>query len=143
MSWSPPAEADLGDSEIEVTVTDGGQPPEKDTRLLTLRLTDDSALYTYFIGAVVQDGQAEAWLYDRSMNRRTVVREGEEFRIADVAGKVTRIQEDVMEVESGAQMYRLELGQNLRNWTPAGQAEGSISPDPAGGSGQDRRPGRG
>ena len=73
---------------MEITVTDAGSPRKPTRRTLTLRLTDDNALYTYFVGAVIDNGKPEAWLYDRSTNRRTVVREGEEFRIADVTGKV-------------------------------------------------------
>jgi hypothetical protein len=125
LNWSPPAEANLGEFEVEITVTDAGQPAESDRRTLTLRLTDDNALYTYFVGSVVHNGVREAWLYDRSTNQRTVVHEGEEFRIADLTGKVTRITEDAMDVESGEHVYRLELGQNLRGWTPT---EGTIRP---------------
>ncbi|MBL8851480.1 MAG: cadherin repeat domain-containing protein [Planctomycetaceae bacterium] len=134
VSWSPSAEANLGESQVEITVADSGDPSETDTRTLTMRLTDDNALYTYFVGTVIDKGKPEAWLYDRSTNQRTVVREGEEFRIADVTGKVVRIRENGLDVESGDQTYRLELGQNLRSWTPTSTEDVRVNGDPDGSS---------
>jgi hypothetical protein len=134
LAWSPPAEADLGEFPLEITVTDGGQPPASDTRTLTLRLADDNALYTYLIGTVVENGVREAWLYDRSANRRTVVREGEQVKVADITGTVRRIAEESVEIESGGQTYRLDLGQNLREWTQTTSAERPANADSVSGS---------
>lgn len=136
LAWIPDDELDLGEFEVEISVTDGGQPPESDRRTLTLKLADDNALYTYFSGAVAFNGVWEAWLYDRSTGRNTVVRVGEEFQIADVSARVVRIGEDVLDVQSGEQVYQLKLGQNLRAWTPAATAENSASGDGATGSGK-------
>lgn len=135
LSWSPPAEMDLGEFDVEVTVGDSGQPAESDTRTLTLRLVDDNALYTYLTGTIRENGNWEAWLYDRSTNGLTVVRSGQEFRIADVAGKAIRIDESSVDIESEGQLYQLQLGQNLRSWTPVERQSDSTSGDTAVGSG--------
>ncbi|MEX0585380.1 MAG: Ig domain-containing protein, partial [Pirellulales bacterium] len=136
LQWSPPAEMDLGNSDVEITVTDSGQPPETDRRTLTLQLVDDNALYTYFTGTVAVSGNWEAWLYDRSTNQLTVVRTGDEFRIADVSGKAVRIDENAMDIESGGQVYRLQLGENLRSWSPTGTADAPATSGGTGGSGE-------
>lgn len=135
MSWSPDAGLELGEFEVEVTITDSGLPPATDRRTVKLQLADDSAQYTYLSGTIASGGAREAWLYDRSTNKLTVVRAGQEFQIADVSGKVVRIDEDEIEVQSGEQVYHLKMGQNLRNWTPAASPAPAANGDATKGSG--------
>lgn len=134
LSWSPPEEADLGEFALEITVADDGQPPATDTKTLTLRLADDNALYTYLIGTVVENGVREAWLYDRSSNRRTVLREGGPVQVADISGTVRQIAEEHVEIDAGGQTYRLDLGRNLREWTQTTASSSPATSDPAKGS---------
>lgn len=136
MSWTPDAGLDLGDFEVEVTVTDTGLPPATDQRTVTLKLVDDSAQYTYLSGTIASGGAREAWLYDRSTNKLTIVRAGQEFQIADVTGKVVRVDEDAMDVQSGEQVYHLKMGQNLRNWTPVSSESPAANGDASKGSGE-------
>lgn len=129
LTWMPPADMSLGEITLQVTVTDTGVPPATATQPLTLRLVDDSGLYTYFVGSVGQGGSREAWLYDRSTNRRTVLRKGDTFQIADIAGTVLQITEDSLDVRSGEGVYRLDIGKNLRNWRAIQNRGGAVTTD--------------
>jgi len=134
LAWSPPEEADLGEFALEITVTDSGQPPASDTKTITLRLADDNAIYTYLIGTVVENGVREAWLYDRSSNRRTVLLEGGPLQVADISGTVRRIAEEHVEIDAGGRTYRLDLGRNLREWTQTTASSSPATPETVEGS---------
>lgn len=135
LSWSPPAETDLGEFAVEVTVTDAGQPAASDTGTITLQLADDSALYTYLVGTVQVNGVPEAWLYDRSSNRRTTVRTGDQVQVADIVGTVRRIEDEWVEIESAGQTYRLDFNRNLREWTQTTSTGSPANPAPPASSG--------
>ena len=81
-------------------------------------LAEDTAQETYLIAAIAQDDEREAWLYDRAANRKTTLREGEAFAVADVKGRVLAIGRDFVLFESGDASWRLELGQSLREMVP-------------------------
>jgi hypothetical protein len=116
--WTPSPQLSLEDLEVEVTVTDSGSPPESDTATLTLRLRDDAALYTHLIGSISQGDQREAWILDRTTNRRTTLHEGDKVSVADFAGTVEQIEPEAIRVRSDGALYRLGIGENFRNLKP-------------------------
>ena len=63
---------DLGELELELTVTDAGTPPESDSVDLVFNLLDDNAIYTRLVGTIVQGENSEAWLYDPATDDRTL-----------------------------------------------------------------------
>lgn len=116
--WTPSDDLSIEDIQVEVTVTDGGSPPESDTATLTLRLRDDAALYTYLVGSITQGDKREAWLLDRTTNRRTTLHEGDKVSVADFAGTVAQIEPEAIRMLSDGQLYRLAIGDNFRKVTP-------------------------
>ncbi len=135
--WTPSAELPLGDMEVEVSVTDNGSPPETDTATLTLDLRDDVALYTYYVGYVIQGNRSEAWLLDRTTNRRTRLYVGDKLSVADITGTVEEIERDYLRVRSSGQLLELAQGSNLRSLKPVAETASPVSVDPDETSGDD------
>ena len=118
LTWKPPLEAVPGEMELTVRVTDNGEPPLSASQTVKLTIADDVALYTYLTGIVDVSGRQQAWLRDRTTNRRTVVGVGDEFRFADVAGTVREMGYDYVVIERADGRYQLRTGQNLRQLEP-------------------------
>lgn len=129
--WTPSTDLPLEDIDVEVTVTDSGSPPEADTATLTLRLRDDATLYTYLIGSISQGDSREAWLLDRTTNRRTTLHEGDPVSVADFAGTVEQIEPEAIRILSDGQLYRLRIGENFRSLTPATEPVSTMNERPA------------
>lgn len=77
----------------------------------------DPAEFVYAVGRVVVADQTELWLYDRLNNELHRIREGEQFSLAGVQGRVVQVLEDgavIETMESSPRRLFLELGSNLR-----------------------------
>jgi hypothetical protein len=65
-----------------------------------------------------------AWLYDRTNNRLYWLRQGQEFNVAGVSGKVlgiaVRRPKATLEIDN--RTWNLPLGKNLREIRPAAEA---------------------
>ena len=60
-----------------------------------------------------QNGVADAWLYDRRTNVRTVLTVGASFQVGGITGRVVSIDADSVTLFSDGSEWRLELGENL------------------------------
>lgn len=127
--WTPSAELPLGEVEVEVSVTDDGSPPETDTATLTLDLQDDAAGYTYYVGYIIQGDKSEAWLLDRTTNRRTKLYVGDPIEIADITGTVESIERDYLRIRTSGQLLELASGANLRSLKPVAESVSPVSVD--------------
>lgn len=77
----------------------------------------DTAEHVYLVASLTSGEELDAWLYDRSSNKRTILREGSNFEVAGVSGKVLKISGDYVRVEINGETWRLELGKSLRQMT--------------------------
>ncbi|QDU37740.1 Putative Ig domain protein [Maioricimonas rarisocia] len=139
LRWSIPLEAEPGERQVTVKVTDSGMPPAEDSQAVTLDVRDDAALYTYLVGCLVQEQTAQALLYDRSSNSNLLLTDGDFFEAADLQLFVLSIAVDHVTVSDGAEVYRLNIGRNFREMQllppekPAGEtatSEVSVSDPP-------------
>lgn len=74
----------------------------------------DTAEHVYLVANVAEDDVPEAWLYDRSANKSTVLREGTPFEVAGVKGMVEKIGRDYVMLKIDDAQWRLEQGQNMK-----------------------------
>lgn len=74
----------------------------------------DAAEHVYLVASLARGDARDAWLYDRTANKKSVLVEGESFQAAGVDGTVTSIGTDFVVLKIGDEEWRLELGQNLR-----------------------------
>ncbi|MBW3542673.1 MAG: putative Ig domain-containing protein [Planctomycetes bacterium] len=115
LTWTPPLTVPAGPTQFTVIVSDDGEPPMEVSRTLNLDVRLDPASFTYLVGSVADGDVREAWLYDRSTNRRTVVRPGDTFAVADLTAYVLDVGLDYLMLASGDATWKLPLGKNLRS----------------------------
>lgn len=130
LTWTPEDSVPVGETIARITATDDGMPPQSSTLELTLDVQDDLAMFTRLTGIFAKDADRRAILYDRSQNKTTELREGDTFAVADVRGTVTTIAAKFLIFTSNDEARRLELGQSLREATPA-TIEKPVTDNPA------------
>ncbi|MDZ4686407.1 MAG: hypothetical protein SH850_15165, partial [Planctomycetaceae bacterium] len=121
----------LGDYTVNVVVSDDGLPPQTVTIAIPVKVEDDAASFTFLVGIISRDGVPEGWLYDRSQDKKTVVKMGDEVKVADVSGQVTEIGKDYLLLKHGETQHRLDLGTNLRQMVTAATAAKTATEPPA------------
>lgn len=114
LAWSPGQSVKPGTYPIQVVVSDDGTPAQSSTESFNIKLQEDSAQYTYLIACLSVDEDRFAWLYDRANNKKTNLRLGSKFEIADATAKVTNIADDFLLFQIGSATYRISTGENLR-----------------------------
>ncbi|HVJ66396.1 MAG TPA: putative Ig domain-containing protein, partial [Caulifigura sp.] len=61
VTWTPPEDLEPGEVGIIVNATDNGDPPLTATRTYNVRVEEDAARFTKFVGVVTEAGVPEAW----------------------------------------------------------------------------------
>jgi hypothetical protein len=74
----------------------------------------DAAEHVFLVSSIARGDTREAWLYDRTANKKSDLVEGGSFQAAGVDGTVVSIGTDFVVLKIRDEEWRLELGQNLR-----------------------------
>ncbi len=117
-SWTPTETLEPGEFPVTLIVTDDGMPQLTDSETITIAVKDDVARFTFLVACVSQDDDPQAWLYDRSNNKRTVITEAMDFAVADIKAVVAAVGRDFVLLEIDGRTFRLELGKDLRSMVP-------------------------
>jgi len=120
VTWTPAEDMEAGDVPLTITVTDNGDPPLTATKAVTVRVEEDAARFTKFVGVVTEDGVQEAWFFDPSVNRKTRLKIGGLFRFADIEGTLESIHQngDYVVLSTGGKRMRLLSGKTIREMSP-------------------------
>ncbi|QDT53222.1 Putative Ig domain protein [Caulifigura coniformis] len=120
VSWTPSEDMETGEVTVSLTVTDNGDPPLSATKSVNVRVEEDAARFTKFVGVVTEEGVQEAWFFDPSVNRNTKLKLGSLFRFADINGTLDAIHPngDYVVLATGGKKMRLLSGQTIRQMTP-------------------------
>ncbi len=120
VTWTPAEDMEPGQVTFTVTATESGDPPMTATRVVSVRVEEDAARFTKFVGVVTEAGVQEAWFYDPSINKSTKLKSGSLFKFADIDGTVETIREDgaYVVLTTGGKKMRLMSGQSIREMTP-------------------------
>jgi hypothetical protein len=119
LTWTPSEDLEPGSFRVEVTVTDNGDPPKNAKKPLTIATTEDAAQFTRLTTIFSVNGDRQARFFDQSVGRTTALRLNEEFKFADIAGKIVELESDRIIFETGGQRMQLELGMSIREMKPA------------------------
>ena len=111
LTWTPPLTLELKEYKLTVSVADSGDPQQTTTQEVTVKLEDDAALFTRFVGFFENDGRSEAILNNLTSGKTTHVAEGAQIDAADVQGKIVGIEPRHLVLQVGEKTYRLEMGQ--------------------------------
>ncbi|MCY2967969.1 MAG: hypothetical protein NT069_30795 [Planctomycetota bacterium] len=87
--------------------------------------TPSTAEYVYLVGSVIRNGVSDAFLYDRSSNKQTVLKRGADFKAGGMEGKVIEIADKSVTLRVGEDEFRLDLGKNLTQMVKLKKTEGS------------------
>ncbi|MFK7819829.1 MAG: putative Ig domain-containing protein [Planctomycetaceae bacterium] len=132
-NWRPAEDIDPGEYTAKVTVTDAnGKTGEAEIRL---DARDDAARYTKFTMSVGRNDEMEATLYDQINNRRTKVKVGSDFSVADITGSVKNIDGKSMVLATKDGEMVVGLGRDIRTvateFAEQQKAEKKAAPEPA------------
>lgn len=114
LEWTPKEPLLPGDYPVTVTVSDTGTPPQTATANVNIKVEDDYAVFTYLVGIVSENGEQQAWLFNRLLNKKTVFRMGDKLDVGDIHAIVETIEPRLIRLRENETLYQLELGQNLR-----------------------------
>ncbi len=113
-TWTPSADLNPGEIRIPIQVSDDGMPAQTVKAQATIDVKDDRALFTYLTSSVAADGVRQAWLYDRSTDKRLILREGGQLDYAGYDALVLAIGDNFVLLQQEADTIRLKIGKNLR-----------------------------
>lgn len=117
-SWTPPGAVNEQSLDLEIVVTDDGEPPEQARTVVPVEIQADVAQFTRFVGSLANPGGREAWLFDRWNKRDVVIKEGEMLEVADISARLKEVHSDRLVFERDAETWVLELGQDVREMAP-------------------------
>ncbi|MDA1014355.1 MAG: Rib/alpha-like domain-containing protein, partial [Planctomycetota bacterium] len=112
--WTPPDDAEPGEFEVEIKVTDSGQPALSDSRKVRIEVKEDIARFTFLVLCFREGDRRMAWLLNQFDNQRMEIYEGVTFTIADMKPTVLSIGGKFVMLQVGDETWELELGKNMR-----------------------------
>ncbi|MCH7988899.1 MAG: cadherin repeat domain-containing protein, partial [Planctomycetes bacterium] len=113
--WTPSTDIEARDYVVGIVVSDDGIPSKSTTKNVTISVVDDAARFTRLVSSIAINGEPEAWLYDRSSNKKLVLKEGISFDLANIKAFVLTIGSDFVLMQIDGKTWRLELGEDLRS----------------------------
>ncbi len=132
LQWQP---SETGTHQFIIMAEDEGFPPLVDTQEVTFIVGEkpadntprapafNLAQYTFLTGIVSVDGRPQVWLNNRPEGKLLKVFEGETFQVGGFSGKVVKIMEREVHIDTEDGILSVRYGQNL--------SEGEIREDAA------------
>ena len=130
ISWTPAGTAQPGNVEIPVLVTDVGSPQQSTSAKVVVRLQDDASQFTFLTGFVSTESDRQAWLYDRSTNKRLILREGGILKYGSFNALVLLIDREFVLVQQNDETWQIDVGKNLRDAKMIAKAEPKKQAEP-------------
>lgn len=132
ISWSPPKTFTPGEYNVTVKVSDGGDPAQSDSGEIAFSVRDDTALLTRFTGSVTLDGEQMAFFRDLVSNKNPQLKVGDHITAAEIDAEVKEVATRHVLLADAAGVWKLNLGQNLREREliePAEKPEEKAEPE--------------
>ena len=114
LKWTPGDAIPPGDTIVALVATDSDTPPQSTTLSLKLDIRDDEAEFTRLDTIFIVGQNKLASFYDASKNKRTELREGDEFTVGELTGSVKQIRQKQITLTIEKREVRLRPGQSLR-----------------------------
>lgn len=127
-TWTPAEDLEPGTVRVEVTATDNGDPPKNAKKTLSITTAEDAAQFTRLTTIFSVNGDRHARFFDQSVGKTTALRLNDDFKFADIQGKVVELEADRIVVETGGKRMQLELGMAVRDMKPAPPPAASANP---------------
>jgi len=123
VTWTPAPTSQPGPTSVPIQVKDAGDTPQTTTVTASITVNDDRAQFTYLTSSIAVDGERQAWLYDRSTNKRMILKKGGALKYAGFDAQVTDIENDFVQLQEKDKTWQLDVGRSLRQARLIAQAE--------------------
>lgn len=135
--WKPARSFTPGRYDLTVKATDSGDSPQSASATIALDVQDDYASMTLLTGTVSRDDIWYAWLRNKGTGITARLKIGEFIRISDIDAEIADITNRFVTFRDTAGLWKLELGQLLRDRQliepapqPAAETLAEPQPDP-------------
>ncbi len=129
LKWTPPKTFTPGKYDVEVHVTDSGEGPKSATAKITLDVQDDFAELTLLSGIVGKDGVSYAWFRNKATDKVNPLKEGEKLSVSEISAEIISITDRYVTMKDAEGLWKLKLGDGLRQRQMIEPAEKSADPD--------------
>jgi hypothetical protein len=129
-TWTPASTSQPGDVSIPIKVTDVGTPQQTTAVSLMIKIQDDVAQFTFLTAFVSTEADRQAWLYDRSTNKRIVLRKGGTLAYAGFNALVLSVGREFVDIQQNNEIWRIEAGKSLRQAQMIAKLEPKEEPKP-------------
>jgi ribosomal protein L12E/L44/L45/RPP1/RPP2 len=130
--WAVPQSFAPGEVNITIVAADKGTPPLEAKQTFAVKVREDLRPFVYmtYTGSETVQGKKtwNAWLTDRSSGRTLHIYEGKAFEAAGLTGVVKEIGADFVTFERNKQLYKILLGQNLKDAKKVGEPVADATP---------------
>ncbi|MGV2340845.1 MAG UNVERIFIED_CONTAM: cadherin repeat domain-containing protein [Planctomycetaceae bacterium] len=113
--WKPARSFTPGRYDLTVKATDSGDSPQSASATIALDVQDDYASMTLLTGTVSRDDIWYAWLRNKGTGITARLKIGEFIRISDIDAEIADITNRFVTFRDTAGLWKLELGQLLRD----------------------------
>ncbi len=113
--WNPTRSFTPGRYDLTVKATDTGDTPQSASATIALDVQDDYASMTLLTGTVSRDDVWYAWLRNKGTGITARLKVGEFIRISDIDAEIADITNRFVTFRDDAGLWKLELGQILRD----------------------------
>jgi len=113
--WNPTRSFTPGRYDLTVKATDSGDSPQSASATVALDVQDDYASMTLLTGTVSRDDVWYAWLRNKATGITARLKVGEFIRISDIDAEIDSITNRFVTFHDTAGLWKLELGQILRD----------------------------
>ena len=124
--WTPGEGVQIGELSFSLKVTDADGASTSIP--IKINVQDDTARFTFLTTSFAVDAIRQAWLHDKSTNKKLILQEGETINYANIDGNVKKIEDQFVLLEIKEETWRLDLGKNLTELKKQGSA---AKTDPA------------
>lgn len=119
--WSVPESFAPGDVAVTIVATDAGNPPLSTKQTFNVTVRENLKPFVHLSGTWLESGsgdgsgnvQKQAFLYDRSENQWTRLREGRPFEAAGLKALVKEIGSDFVVYVRNGEIWKLRVGSHL------------------------------
>lgn len=131
LKWTPARTFTPGNYEVEVRVTDSGEEPKTATGRISLDVQDDNAALTLLSGAVSKDDVWFAWFRNKGTGKTDRLKAGDKLNVSEISAEVVSITNRFVTLRDAEGLWKLALGDGLRNRKLIEPAPKPAVPEPS------------
>jgi hypothetical protein len=123
LKWSPERTFTPGKYDVEIKVTDSGEEPMSAAKKISLNVEDDHAALTLLSAAISKDNVWTAWFRNKGTGKTQQLKIGATLSVSEIQAELTSITNRFVMMQDDAGLWKLALGDSVRDRTLIEPAE--------------------